>query len=343
MILKSHLAGFVAIVIAGIFNGSFAVPSKRIVSWKWEHVWFVFCLWFMGFLPLGVALLLAPKILVQISGDGFYDALKVSAFGVAFGFGVLLFGVSLPKVGMTIVNALVNAIVALLGSVSPLLIGSVQINRRGAISLATGLLTLLASIVLCASASVSRDRDRQVRSGGLGTRAQSLAGVAIACASGILSSMLNTGFASGTALIEGARNLGYSPALATLAIWVPVLLGGLAVNLACTAFLICRGRNWNLFLTVEDRTGCWVRSFFMGFLQFGGIFIYGFGVSVLGVSGTVYGWAGLVVISILTSNFWGAMTGEWKGSGAEAKIKMSVSTILLILAFAILSAHGAAS
>jgi L-rhamnose-H+ transport protein len=81
----------------------------------------------------------------------------------------------------------------------------------------------------------------------------------------------------------------------------------------------------------------------MGFLWFGSIFIYGFGASLLGASGTVYGWAGIIAVSILTTNFWGVVTGEWSGSGLTTKIKMAASTVLLILAFVILSAHRATS
>jgi hypothetical protein len=42
-------------------------------------------------------------------------------------------------------------------------------------------------------------------------------------------------------------------------------------------------------------------------------------------------------VGILTSNGWGAITGEWKGAGRRAKIWMLISTVLLIFSFIILA------
>jgi len=288
----------------------------------------------MGLFPIVMALLFAPTVFTQFSGQNIIPALRICAFGACFGFGILLFGVSLSRVGLAVANALVNGIVALLGSISPIAMGLVRLDRNGYLLLGIGLFLLLASIVLCGAASVARDNDRESLTGNPAKKSRSLAGVAIACAAGVLSSMLNIGFTLGSPLIEQSKNHGCSPTLATLVVWIPVLIGALIVNIGWTVALIWNRKSWKFFFDSPD---CWTRGSLMGFLWFSAIFVYGFGVSVLGPTGVVYGWAGLIVVSILTSNSWGIFTGEWEGASLRSRVKMLISTVLLVIAFAILA------
>jgi L-rhamnose-H+ transport protein len=75
----------------------------------------------------------------------------------------------------------------------------------------------------------------------------------------------------------------------------------------------------------------------MGVLWFGAILLYGYGASIMGSAGAVYGWALVTSVSILTSNAWGAITGEWRGAGLKAKTLMLISTVLLVISFVILA------
>ena len=337
MISENPLVGFLTIAAAGISNGSFAVPSKRIRVWKWENVWLVYCVTAMGLLPIGLALTFAPGIITQLLGSGFPLAVKVGALGVCFGFGALLFGVSLARLGMAIANALVSGVIVLLGSVAPIWVGSVQLDRRGWLHLSTGLATLVASIGLCAAASLNRDRVQQTTSDQSASRKKSIGGILIAILAAVLSSMINVGFALGIPLVENATLNGHPPFLASLAVWIPVLLGGLVINLGYTTYLTYRRRTWRLFSDTCEN--CWGRCFSMGLLWFGAILLYGYGVSLIGSTGMVYGWAASSSASILTSNAWGVAMGEWKNSGAKSKVLMSMSTVLLIASFIVLSAR----
>lgn len=335
-----YVAGFLAMMLAGVSNGSFAAPAKHIPVWKWEHTWFVYSLSAMGILPLGLALFLAPSVLGEVIGKNLVVAFQVGAFGISFGIGALLFGLSLARLGMAISNAMVNGICVLLGSIGPLLIGAAELNSRGKIILFLGLFILSISLVLCAAASMARDKAQGATNRQAIPFKSSLLGIMIATASGILSSMLNTGFAFGGPLVQKATTLGHSPLLASLAVWIPVLLGGLLINLTYTSFLIQRQQSWRLFWNGKHVTSCWARSFSMGLLWFSAIFIYGYGVSLVGSVGLVYGFAAITAASILTSSLWGAVTGEWQNSGRKPKLMMLVSTLLLLISFVILTTQG---
>jgi len=58
---------------------------------------------------------------------------------------------------------------------------------------------------------------------------------------------------------------------------------------------------------------------------------------MMGREGAVYGWALIVAMSIFTSNTWGVVMGEWKGSGRKPKMLMWFSTAVLVSSFVILS------
>jgi hypothetical protein len=50
----------------------------------------------------------------------------VCVFDVVWGLGSLLFGISLPRLGMAVTNALVSGTLVFLGSLGPILPGAVQ-------------------------------------------------------------------------------------------------------------------------------------------------------------------------------------------------------------------------
>jgi len=337
--LGSRMNGILVVILAGFSNGSFPAPSKGVTRWKWEHIWLVYSFSAMALLPVGLALLFTHGTIVQqLAGDARLTG-KVAAFGALWGIGSLLFGLSLARLGMAITNALVNGIVAFCGSLGPILIGAVHVGRGSLLWLMGGLSLLALSLVLCAAASITRDRAQDKT--GLKTRpgSQSLVAVFIALMAGVLSAMINIGFAYGAPLATGARAAGCPVFLASVAIWVPVLLGGIVFNMGYPAYLIHRSGSWSTLFRGRSIPILWVRSSCMGILWFGAILLYGVGAAMMGSEGAVTGWAVIITVSILTSNAWGAVTGEWKDSGARPKMLMWLSTALLITSLILMASH----
>lgn len=328
--LENGIGGILAVILAGLSNGSFPAPSKGITAWKWEHIWLVYSFCAMALLPVGLAVVFSHGTIVGQLAREPGLAGKVAVFGVLWGIGSLLFGVSLVRLGMAITNALVNGIVAFCGSLGPLLIGSVQMGRVRLLWLIGGLSLLALSLVLCATASISRDRAQSVALPNQAPGSHSIVAVFIAVVAGVTSAMLNIGFAYGAPLSSAAQAAGCPRFLASVTIWVPALLGGVIFNMGFPAYLIQKRGSWSMFLSGGNNALLWVRSSSMGVLWFGAILLYGIGAGMMGSDGAVYGWALIITVSILTSNAWGAATGEWKNSGTKPKVLMWLSTALLI-------------
>lgn len=340
LLVGSHnpVMGAGLVFVAGLISGTFTVPSIGMTKWKWEHVWLVYAISAFLLTPLGLALMFAPGIVSELLGPSAALAGKVSVFGLLFGFGSLLFGLSWKRLGLAITNSLVTGIIVLVGSVGPVLAGAAELDRRGWLQLAGGIAPLAVSLTLCAMASVLKDR-RLATSSAPRTLSDSLLGISMAVAGGALAAMLNLGFSLGSALVENAAAHGYGPLLATLAVWIPILCGGLVANSAYPAFLIQRQREWQFFYTGATDGLRWIRCFLMGLLWFGAIFLYGYGASFMGPTGTVYGWALVSGAGVLGSNILDALTAQWKAAGRKPIILMWLSTAFLIASFAVLSVH----
>jgi L-rhamnose-H+ transport protein len=333
----------IAIGVGGISNGSFPAPSKRLSRWKWEHIWLIYSFCAMGFLPISIAAFYDHGLILSILRNNATTTTKVAGFGLLFGLGSVLFGISLARLGIAITNALVSGVIIFLGSLGPLMIGTAHIDFRHLVWLISGLALLVVSLALCAGASLSRDRVRSPSSTELPSVTASFIAVFTAVAAGTFSSFLNVGFAFGTGLASAAKSQGCPSQLASLTIWVPALFGGLILNMGYPIYLLLRDKSWPLLFEGSHCGGYWLRSALMGLLWFSAILLYGYGASMMGSTGPVYGWALGSGSSILTSNTWGAIAGEWRGSGLTPKCLMLLSTALLLGSFVVLAAKRAPS
>src|SRR5579884_2433906 len=107
-------------LLSGICNGLFTAPMRIIPRWRWENIWLVFIL---------TSCLVAPALIVEATAPGF-PAILTSApsravvcailFGFAWGFGAILFGLSVARLGVSVANTLVIGLSSALGSLLPL-------------------------------------------------------------------------------------------------------------------------------------------------------------------------------------------------------------------------------
>jgi len=337
IVQHSPLLGVTIVLVAGLLSGVFVAPTLRIREWEWEHIWLVYSISAFLMVPLGLVALFSPRVFSDVLQPQIHLVARVGMYGVLFGIGCVLFGVTWARLGIAVANALVSGINILVGSMGPVIVGAVALDSHGWYRLTLGILPLLVGLVLSTIATISRDRARGAESGKATTLLQSLIGIAIAFASGTLSAMLNVGFSVGSPLEAKASSLGYSPQLSTLAVWIPVLIGGFVANFAYPAFLIQHRGTWGILVKLQNNRGLWLRSLLMGFFWSAAIFIYGYGAWIMGDGGTTYGWAIVSGAGILGSLLLGAFTGEWKGSGLKAKVLMGFSVATMALSFAILA------
>jgi L-rhamnose-H+ transport protein len=169
-----------------------------------------------------------------------------------------------------------------------------------------------------------------------GTRRSSvLSGLVICTCSGLLSATLNFSYAFGGEAIEHARNLGASSAWAANIVAAPATTGGFIANLVFCVYMLRKNSSASLFLRVGSGLN-WLAGTLMGAFWFGGLALYGLGLSRLGNLGAVVGWPVLMGTIIVASNAAGYLSGEWKDAGRRCGILLGVGMAIVLGALWIL-------
>lgn len=329
--MEALTAGILLVLIGGVANGSFGLMLKYAKNWRWEHLWLVYSASAMLLLPWILGLLTVPLIGALRSVDPSV-VLLVFVFGIGWGCGSVLYGLSLKLVGMALSYGIVYGLTAAIGSIAPLVLlhKGELLTLRGKVIIA-GTLVIVVGVVLSAWAGHLREavfagsRDQASRHSYTGNL---VAGVLVAVLSGVLSPMLNLSFAFGEPLAASAVRMGADPLFAANSIWAVALAGGFLVNAGYCMYLIWKNKSWS---AMSEQRFHYVLGLAMSVLWLSGIVFYGFGGSKLGELRAVVGWPVLNSMAIITANVWGVASGEWRGAGRRPLAVMALSVAILSL------------
>jgi len=192
------LSGLAVVVLAGLLNGSFAAPMKRITGWRWENSWLIFALSGLVVFPWIINFATVPNVPNIYAGASASTLLKVVLFGLLWGVGATLFGLGISRVGMALGFALILGITASFGSLFPLaILHSEQLGTKRGLALIAGTIVMIVGLVFLALAGRTRERDLGTADG---VRSGFTVGLVICIFSGIFSSMLNFSFVFGDEL-----------------------------------------------------------------------------------------------------------------------------------------------
>ena len=314
--------GLVFTLLSGIANGLFTAPMKIMPSWKWENIWLVFIVTACIAMPLAMTLCAVGNpagILAALPGPAVTAAL---AFGFAWGFGSIMFGLSVHTLGVSLANSMVIGLSSAAGSVVPLLIsGAFRVEPRQVVLLA-GVAVFLAGVGLCTKAG-------RLREGALEER-PSIRGYLFAVGSGIMSAVFNIGYSLALPIADAGAGLGISRFSATNLIWLLMLGAGSLPNIALCSRLLARNRTAGLFRGPSAGRN-WALSMLMGLLWGGSIYLYGAATPLLGDIGPSIGWPLSLAVGLLVANLMGVLLGEWRAAPPRA-VRFMWAGILTLLA-----------
>jgi len=329
------LTGFLFVLIAGFFQGSFVLPMTLTKKWQWEHTWATFS--FLGMLVFNwlIALLIIPDILSIYQAVPANDLLVLILFGAGWGIGAILFGLGMDRLGMALGYPIIMGLIASLGALIPLILffPSTLVAVKG-IVLLTGTAIVILGIVLCTIAG-SRKTPATAAKGGAKSGAFSV-GLSIAIFAGILSCLPNVGMAFAGRLVEAAKAAGTPDLFAANAVWALFFTVGFLVNFCYCVFLILKRKNakdyGNAHIVHNLGWGA-----LMAFMWIGSFYLYGIGAAKLGKWGVVVGWPLFISLSIGVGNLWGLWRGEWKGAPASARKLLNRGLFVLLIAVIVIA------
>lgn len=306
--------GILAVLLGGIFNGSFVAPMKKLRGWRWGHGWFVYSLVGLIVVPLAAALITVPQLWTALTTAQSGALLSAILFGVGWGVGSVLFGIGVDRMGLAVGYGLILGLIAPIGTFVPLLVlhpGRLWTKQGG--TLLAGTLIVLGGIYLCAKAG----KIREEAGGGAAKPRQGFGMALLICfLAGVFSPMLNLSFAFAAGLQKRAEELGASPGNAANTIWLVTLLAGFLPN---ALYALKRVSDEDAMSEFGNNARAnWFWASLMGVLCFASFLVYGFGANALGDLGAVVGWPLFMSMALITSNTLGKLSGEWRGAPGRA-------------------------
>src|ERR1700757_4210561 len=153
--------GLTVVFFAGFLQGTFILPMRYTCDWKWEHSWFVFSLLGMLVLNALIGFATIPVLLSIYAATPHSTLFILSALGLGWGTGAILFGLGMERLGMSLGYPIIMGLIAVLGGLIPFLLFHPNdlLSRRGCLYL-LGTILAIAGIILCSKAAARRDRER---------------------------------------------------------------------------------------------------------------------------------------------------------------------------------------
>ena len=324
---------FLLLIFASFFQGPFGLGMKYMNPMSWESWWVI---------HVTIAMIIFPMIWAQIAIPNLYEIISNSPteaifwamlLGFAWGIGGIMFGVSVPYIGLSLTMGIVMGLAGSAGSLIPLFQIENATSQPSFPYIIFGLFISLIGVAITAKAGIDRDKliDNSNKSKNI------TKGILIAVSCGLLSSLLNVGFANAAPVANTAIEYGVIPRNSSLAAWVVVLWGAFFMNFGYSVFLLFKNNTWSTFgLTKSTNAYKW--AIIAGFCWFAALGVYGQSAALLGEIGPVIGWPILLGLSLIISNFWAYRAGEWKN--AKKPFNKLLLGLMVLIASAVVLGLG---
>lgn len=319
-------------MIGGVCTGSFGLPMKFTVKWKWENTWSMWTIWTLLVMPWIIAFLSVPN-LFGVYGRSSWGALApVFLFGCIWGFSAIAFGMGIDYLGLALGYSLMMGLIISVGSLLPLItMHPEEILKPSGLVIIGGIIVIVTGVILNGWSAVIKENDlaRSASPDKPGQKRSFRKGVMICVVAGITAPMLNYAFIYGDKLRATAESLGASKTFAPNSIWTIALLGGFFVNILYCLYLVNRNRVWHLF-RAEGTKPYYLYTLIMGVFWAGSIAVFGMATVNLGDLGPSIGWAIFNAVGIAWANVLGILTGEWKGVSRKG-LQIMVTGLAVVL------------
>ena len=323
------LLPFVLLIFASIFQGSFGLGMKYMSPLSWEAWWLIHVTIAMILFPLLWAIIVVPNLFEIISSSPIESIQMAMLYGFLWGIGGIMFGVSVPYIGLSLTMGIVMGLAGSIGSLIPFFQGSNSTSDPVFSYVLVGLLISLIGVAFTAKAGI--DRDKLQNSTESKNKSNITKGILIAVVCGVLSALLNVGFSNAAPIAKTAESFGVITRNSSLVAWVVVLWGAFLMNALYCVYLLFKNNTWRSFSEVNSfKAYRW--SVIAGLCWFAALGVYGQGAALLGDIGPIIGWPILLGLSLIISNYWAYKAGEWRNAKKPFNLLLMGLVILILSA-----------
>jgi L-rhamnose-H+ transport protein len=334
--MEDWTLGITLVVVAGMLQGSYMLPTKYVKKWNWENMWLSYSVFAYLILPWGIALFTVPhlkQILAETSSATF---IRTLLYGFGWGLGALTFALGVDYLGLALGFAIILGLTASIGTLVPLLVLSSSDSPPSQITLViVGIAIMLVGLSICAWAGKLKERVLRTNEKQDSPKSKSYTlGLTFCILSGVLSPLGNLGFAFAPEMTAIARRFNTPEHYASIPFWTLIIVPLLVCNVAFCLYLLIRKRSIGKFM-LSSTNHYHLLTASMALMWLVGMMIYGAGANKLGRIGPSIGWAILISLIVIVANLWGFVTGEWSGTGKKPVRTMGVGLFVLLIAISI--------
>ncbi len=332
------------ILLAGVVNGSYALPSKSMGRWKFENIWLQFSLWTFVILPWALMFGVEPRIMEIYAAAPVSLLWLMIAGGFVFGVGQVCFAAALDMIGMGLSFVINVGLGMSLGFLVPLLLQYPQeIPTPFGLVTLSGTAIAILGLLLSSHAGSLRDREhakldsagQAARDAAAGQSRSHATGVFLTALTGLTSASQNAVFSMTAGLQHLALKMGAGTFAAASVLWPGFLTSAFIPFAVYTVHLHRRNRSFGSYKS-PDTAKYHFLIVLMAAFWYGSLAIYSKASQLIGALGPVVGWPIFMALIILTSNFWGWRYREWENAGSSAKRVMKWGLACLVASILIL-------
>ena len=318
-------------------SGSFSLPMKKTTKWAWENTWLVWAAIGLVIVPWAIAFVSVPNLLQVYQNAGYAPLVMVFLFGVSYGIGGMMGGLSIYLLGMSLAFSISLGLSTVLGSLIPMARDPHVFTTPKGIIITLGIAITAVGIVVCSVAGglkekqIKKAEENPVTQTEKPKSGQFTKGLIICILSGFFGCTLNFAVAFSDRIKDAAVQLGSTPAAASDAVWGITTLGAFTANVVYLVVLLTKNRTWSNY-RAEGTKSYWLLAAIMGLLWMFSMTVYGKAASMMGPLGSTVGYAVLMSSIIMISNVWGMITGEWKDGKGKPVRTMYMGLGVLIVA-----------
>jgi len=335
------IIGLILTTLGGGIQGSFVYPLKFMKKWRWENGWFIFTIANCLLLPTILTFATTPDLIDIYRDTEVITLWLVFLSGIAWGIGVVLFGLGADYLGMALGIAIITALNATFGTLFPIIfLPSGSFSTNSLLFLIVGLLVLILGVIQVSIAGKLREKDQEgIEVKKMMKKVPFRVGLFVCIIAAIFCPATNFAVFFGQPISETVKQLGtvatYNVGYAQL---YPYFIGGFIINTIYCIYLFLKNKSFSNYYYQEGLSKNMLLGFSMAVLFFVGMVLYTIAVAIYIVDiGAIVGWPLFMGATIMAANFLGVMSGEWKNVSRKAFVKLYSGIGLLIIAIILVS------
>ena len=158
--------GILILLVAGISDGSFYLPSKYTKKWQWEHTWLIFSFSSMIVINWLYTAIFIPNVFQIFAAISTTQLITLIILGALWGVGAILFGTANHLLGMALAYPLGLGMVACCGTLVPLLVFYPEnIFTVTGLVVFVGIAILVVGVIVCSRAFKGKEEATESQTG----------------------------------------------------------------------------------------------------------------------------------------------------------------------------------